>query len=308
MSPEEFLRRIAAIRVWRQGDQRAPHKPLLLLLALGRLSHGKPRLAGYFHEIQKPLSRLLERFGPPGRKAVHPEHPFWRLRNDGLWEVPGGDVLPTTSSGDVLSSALVENGVHGGFPDPLQRQLRSDPQLVEAAAAHLLDTNFPESLHLAIREEVGLPSAMVLEAFPASGSASPRTRDPSFRPAVLTAYERRCAICDFDVRIEDDLLGLDAAHIKWHAAGGPDHVHNGLALCTLHHRALDRGAIGLSPSGGRFTVLVSQALSGTSEAYRQLVDASGRPVRKPQERSQHPDPAFVRWHRREVFRGEPRSS
>ena len=109
-------------------------------------------------------------------------------------------------------------------------------------------------------------------------------------------------------RLDDDLLGLDAAHIKWHAAGGPDMVPNGLALCKLHHHALDRGAIGLTAVSGReLRLLVSQELSGTSEAFRQLVDARGRPVRKPQEHAQLPGPAFVDWHRREVFRGEPRT-
>lgn len=308
MNSDEFLRRIAEIRVWRQDGQRAPHKPLLLLLALGRLSRGKPRLASYTHEIRQPLSRLLDRFGPP-RRANHPEHPFWRLRNDNLWEVPDDETLPTTSSGDVLSSALAENGTHGGFPEPLQRLLRRNPELVETATAHLLAANFPDSLHLSIRDEVGLPAGMVLDQFPAVKPVPQRRRDPNFRPAVLTAYERRCAICDFDVRLAEDLLGLDAAHIKWHAAGGPDRVPNGLALCKLHHHALDRGAIGLAPSGNRrFKLLVSQELSGTSEAFRQLVDARGRTVRMPQERSQIPDGTFVDWHRREVFRGEPRSS
>ena len=34
-----------AINVWKRGDQRAPHKPLLILLALARIArryHGKP--------------------------------------------------------------------------------------------------------------------------------------------------------------------------------------------------------------------------------------------------------------------------
>ena len=307
MSSDEFLRRIAAIRVWRHGDQRAPHKPLLLLLALGRLSRGKPRLASYTHEIRKPLSRLLDRFGAQ-RKVVHAEHPFWRLRNDGLWEVPGDESLPTTSSGDVLPSALVENQTHGGFPEAVQRLLQRNPELVETAAAHLLTANFPDSLHLSIRDEIGLQAGMALDQFPTLKPPPQRRRDPSFRPAVLTAYERRCAVCDFDIRLEEDLLGLEAAHIKWHAAGGPDNVPNGLALCKLHHHALDRGAIGLTSSGSRqFNLLVSQEISGTSEAFRQLVDARGRPIRAPQERAQSPDPAFVDWHRREVFRGEPRS-
>ncbi len=303
MRSDQFLRRLSGIRVWRKGDQRAPHKPLLLLLALGRVSQGRPRLADFAQEIQGPLSRLLDRYGPP-RTVAHPEHPFWRLRNDELWEIPGADALSTTSSGDLLLSALRKQSVAGGFPPPLHSLLAGNPELVERVTSYLLSANFPESLHTSIRNEVGLPAEMVLEP----GALARRPRDPKFRPAVLTAYERRCAICDFDVRLEDDLLGLDAAHIKWHALGGPDQVPNGIALCALHHRAFDRGAIGLDPAGGELRVLVSQEISGTSEAFRMLVDARGRPVRPPQEHSQLPHEKFVAWHRREVFRGDPRTS
>ena len=37
MSPNEILKAIDNIRVWRQGDRRAPHKPLLILVALENL-------------------------------------------------------------------------------------------------------------------------------------------------------------------------------------------------------------------------------------------------------------------------------
>ena len=37
-------------------------------------------------------------------------------------------------------------------------------------------------------------------------------------------------------------LGLEAAHIKWFQARGPDVVQNGLALCSLHHKIFDLGA------------------------------------------------------------------
>jgi len=33
---DEILRRFDRLNVWRRGDQRAPHKPLLVLLALAR--------------------------------------------------------------------------------------------------------------------------------------------------------------------------------------------------------------------------------------------------------------------------------
>ena len=123
---------------------------------------------------------------------------------------------------------------------------------------------------------------------------------------MLRAYERRCAVCDFDLRIADDLFGLEAAHIKWHAAGGPDLVPNCLALCTLHHKALDRGVIGLEPRSREYRLLVSNELTGRSAALSDVLGLRGRPLRPPQEEDLVPDPRFVDWHRREVFRGEPR--
>src|SRR4051812_17295332 len=72
---DETLRRFRHLNVWKRGDIRAPHKPLLVLLALGRLQAGSDRLLP-FEEIEQPLSRLLEDFGPP-RKSPHPELPFF---------------------------------------------------------------------------------------------------------------------------------------------------------------------------------------------------------------------------------------
>lgn len=311
MTGHEFLRALDKdnLKVWKRGGRRAPHKPLLLLLALGRIAQRKPRLASYSDEIEPKLKDLLVHYGPR-RRSLHPEDPFGRLVGDDLWEIPGVETLPTTSAGTLRVTPLRQQGVRGGFPPYLDRLLRGDAELVETAAARLLVQNFPESSHASIRDAVGLPDSMALEAMTLYGekTVKPRRRDPDFRRRVLTAYERRCAICDFDVRLNDDLLGLDAAHIKWHAAGGPDRVPNGLALCTLHHRALDRGAIGLEGgSSAGFVLLVSNEVTGVSDAYHQLVDARGRPLRPPQESAHLPDAAFVAWHRREVFRGEPRS-
>ena len=120
---------------------------------------------------------------------------------------------------------------------------------------------------------------------------------------MLRAYHRRCAMCGFNVRVEDQLLGLEAAHIMWHAAGGPDCVPNGLALCLLHHRALDLGAIGLERRGDETELLVSCEVNGQSAAVAQLLDCRGLPLARAQSPSLAPNPEFVRWHRREVFRG-----
>ena len=294
MTRETLHQRLDELKVWKRGDQRAPHKPLLLLLAMGRAVREEERLVS-FREIEMPLTGLLRHFGPP-RRAYHPEFPFRYLANDGLWEVP--EVASWSKS------HLRERGVRGGLPEPLYRLLAADPVSARLAARRLLDEHFPVSMHQHILEAVGLWGVAEQEV-----RASRRLRrDPNFREAVLTAYERRCAVCDFDLRLRDGLLGLEAAHIQWHSHGGPDQVSNGLALCTFHHGAFDRGAIGLEKAAGGegYRLLVSREVHGTSPAVRWLLDYHDCPLRPPQEGIGEPEDRYVAWHTKEVFRAPPR--
>ena len=68
----------------------APHKPLLILLALARVQHGEPWLVE-FTVIDEQLKQLLAEFGPSSAaKSRH--YPFWHLATDGngaLWELSG---------------------------------------------------------------------------------------------------------------------------------------------------------------------------------------------------------------------------
>ncbi len=128
-------------------------------------------------------------------------------------------------------------------------------------------------------------------------------RDPRFRKRVLEAYGERCAVCEYDIRFGDRLLGLDAGHIRWHSHDGRDVVPNGLALCSVHHKALDLGAMGLQAKGRGFRILVSGRVRGRSPAARRLVGLMGRAIRVPISVADAPDRRFVEWHREEVYRG-----
>ena len=77
---------IADITIWRKGEQRAPHKPLLLLYVLSQYQRGHARMFDYASEIRDELHSLLERFGPQ-RRQYRPDMPFWRLKGDGFWEL-----------------------------------------------------------------------------------------------------------------------------------------------------------------------------------------------------------------------------
>lgn len=80
-----------------------------------------------------------------------------------------------------------------------------------------------------------------------------RVHQPLFRARVLSAYDRRCAICRLN---HADLL--DAAHIIPDAdEGGTASVPNGLSLCKIHHAAYDRNLLGIDPD---YKVHIDQAL------------------------------------------------
>jgi len=225
---------------------------------------------------------------------VHPEFPFWYLQNDeGLWEIPERPELVKAISGlkrkkSVPSRVLKECAAQGGFPPGLFAYLRERKALVNDIVARIFEQHFPASLHEDILDAVGMPWVVVS-----------RKRDPRFREEILRSYEQRCAICGYDGRLGQSGLGLEAAHIKWHAAGGPDVVQNGLALCAFHHKVFDLGAVGLDDEG---RVLVSQDVHGQTEVDHWILRFAGQPLRKPQSTAMAPGPEFVQWHRREVFR------
>lgn len=290
------------LRVWRQGGVRAPHKCLLALWAIGRCLSGESRMAPY-RTVDAGLGRLLRDFGPP-RRSIHTEFPFWRLQGDGVWELDGAGGVRRTGSGDAYKGDLLSHGVRGGLPKDVYDALRADHGLVVEIAHDLLAAHFPETRHDDILQAVGLQAG---DVEPDRVFASRRrVRDPGFRHAVLRAYEQKCAVCSFDVRLGSRTVALDAAHIKWHQAGGPDDVRNGIALCVLHHKLFDEGAFTLSPPNDGCVVLVSESAHGTAGFEEWLGRFHRRAVREPIRDGYRPRDRFVAWNVREVFQSPER--
>lgn len=159
-----------------------------------------------------------------------------------------------------------------------------------------MENQFPESIYPYILVAVGLTLGVA--------KTTAKKRDPQFRQRVLTAYEYRCAVCGFDVRLGSVSIALDAAHIRWFQAGGPDVESNGLALCVLHHKIFDLGAFSVSKDG---LLLVSDQAHGSEGFQEALMRHHAKPVRPPQRREWKPDPTSLDWHAREVFKGAARS-
>jgi putative restriction endonuclease len=294
---ETWAERFSGIRQWQRGSERAPHKPLLLLYALGRLQRTGSSVMP-FVDAEEDLARLLAEFGPP--RSSSPAYPFHHLQTDGFWTVTTDD---GSDPGSAISKLRSTNAT-GQLASELELEATKRPAMIPTLAHALLGANWPPSLHADIASAVGLDVDVVA---PARVTATRRrTRDPKFRDLVLVAYEYRCAFCGYDGRIGSDTVALEAAHVQWHANEGPDTVENGLCLCSLHHKLLDLGAMGITPEHG---VAVSGRFAGQGEtAERMVLDLVDRPIRLPQPGQPQVAAVHIDWHRAEVFRDPQRQA
>ncbi|SPB17597.1 hypothetical protein NOV72_04802 [Caballeronia novacaledonica] len=293
MTSSDILHRFANLKVWQSGDLRAPHKPLLVLLALGLYSRGIRVVS--FSDYEAKLSELLREFAPQ-RRTLYPEMPFVRLRNDNVWQLSTNAGDAPDIRNDSTKTELRKRGATGQFSDEVRNLFERDPNSLSEVARLLLSAHFPESIHGDILDAVGL-------ALDDSAQRTGRRRDPNFRSEVLMAYQYRCALCNLDLRIANMTIGLEAAHIKWHQFEGPDVVANGVALCCMHHKLFDIGAFTLSDDR---RVLVSDKAHGTQQFEEILLRHHGGQMNSPVRTEHHPARDFVAWHRAEVFKGHAR--
>lgn len=287
-SSKNLQRAIASITIWRKGEQSAPHKPLLLLYVLACYQHGHSRLFDYGSEIRDNLHSLLERFGPQ-RAQYRPDMPFWRLQGDGFWELQNAERCSTAgSSKQPPPGELVEYNVAGGFDEQHYALLIKSRNLINVLAQQILEANFTESIQEELADELSFDIRQIR-----------KQRDPLFRQQVLRAYNYECDICGFNMWHDNTSVALEAAHIKWKQYGGPCEIPNGLALCAIHHKAFDKGSIGLDEN---MRVQISEAVNGSGIVGRLFWDFQGKVISLPQVKTYYPQEGFVDWHRREVFK------
>ncbi|WP_213518254.1 phosphorothioated DNA-binding restriction endonuclease [Paenibacillus montaniterrae] len=285
MDPSQLKERLANLSIWKKNGQRAPHKPLLILLALARLQQNETVLP--YELVREKMKSLLIEFGPT-RKSYHPEQPFVRLESDGIWSLSG-----SVNKQSFTDKQLLQDGIAGGFNEQVLALLQSNHSLIQELAFILLNEHFPETIHQDIIDELGLDIALRRK----------RSRDSRFRENILKAYEYSCAVCGFNVRLGNQLVAVDAAHIQWHQAGGPDKEANGLALCSLHHKLFDRGVFTITEER---ELLVAELAHGSNGFDEWLMRFHGKKLRAPVHPLYKPEESYIQWHVREVFKGPAR--
>ena len=263
-----------------------------------------------YRVVEAELGRLLSDYGPP-RQTQHPEFPFWRLARDGVWEIDRPQLVGLSASGDPHVRDLHEHDIRGGLLASDYDALRATPELARMLARELLDAHFPETYHADVLWATGIggvraptgqreaATRQVAEDLNEYETTRRLRRDALFKTTVLSAYAERCAVCAFQVRLNDRLLAVEAAHIHWLSHAGPSEVRNGLALCTLHHSLFDRGAFGLQDD---LVIRVSRQATGQGH-HESLGRFNGTPLPiVPKASVDRPAPEFLSWHRERVLR------
>lgn len=298
MQREQFLEKLASLRMASRGGERYPHKPLLLLWLLGRMQQQGTSACTY-EEAEKPVSRLLDDFGPPSAKRYRAAMPFVHFESD-LWELRGDEGQPLNDN----RASLCRAHASGQLRPEVEDLLRRDPSLLAESARLLIDLNFTSTYLEPVKpicSEIGLDLETAEEVAWQHRKAARSPRRPGFRSEVLHGWRNRCAMCGYDGALGRDPAGLEAAHVFWHSQGGPDDADNGLALCSLHHVLFDLGALGLNTD---LSIRVSPHYVARSEQGERLVyHLEGRPLFDAAPRHPAPSSQHVEWHYTQVFKG-----
>jgi putative restriction endonuclease len=134
-------------------------------------------------------------------------------------------------------------------------------------------------------QEALVPPENALERRYALRAVKQRLHQGSFRQAVITAYNGRCALSG----LPESLL-LDAAHIvadKDEQFGQPV-VPNGIPLSKIHHAAFDAHLIGIDPD---YRLHVSERLLGQNDGpmLEALKRLNGGTIHLPNRDKDRPD-------------------
>jgi putative restriction endonuclease len=248
-----YQEEISKIKIHRSGAVVSLHKPLLLLLTISDVIHGRKNEFA-FKDIEEPLKSLLSKYGLKNTKSLKPEYPFVYLGSSPtLWKCSID--RSTLKHPDAVTRAEAIDSV-GRFEDNFYLYLQ-DKERAKSLVWQLIEEYWPEAYHQDILSDLGIDGVMnsvILQA-----NLKPRP-GRLFVEEVLDHYERQCAICGQSIRLGDSLIGIDACHVKPIQHLGDDHITNGIALCKIHHWALDRGAISISEQR---ELLISPKLNGT---------------------------------------------
>ena len=183
------------------------------------------------------------------------------------------------------------NDAHGGLVESDYSLLNGDLDLQTLCVHRILDGHFPRSIH---------EDLIAFFDLRLSGARDGDMQTESeFRARIISAYDNACALTGFSIGYRRTFPGLEAAHICWPQAGGNDDVCNGIAMTTLHRKLFHLGLLTISD---QMNVILCSELADMSRNSSSISKLNGKKITLPKNPKQWPNPDFLRWHRKWVFR------
>jgi putative restriction endonuclease len=301
LSAEQWVERLASLRVSGEKGNRTPHKPLLLLVLLELAEKGAlaetveltPQLAYQFCAYWGVVAHRRNR--PPDVR-----YPFYHLEGDGFWTPTGGD-------GELLDRERRFHARYGRLDSGLLA-LAQDAGWRERARRVLIATYFQPQERSELYALVGLPVPTEEEI-----ACDARYRAPDrppvngrvlrFRLDVVAAYKYTCALTRYRLLTIDAGAIVDAAHIQSFADSRNNDIQNGLALSKNAHWLFDNGLWTLTDD---YRVQVAPGHfdeDNHGAGVPLLADYHGREILLPDNPALRPDPKRLAWHRKNRFLG-----
>lgn len=283
----DFKQELDSIKLNRTGNVVSLHKPLLLLLTISEVIRGHKNQFLY-DDLESSLTSLLSKYGLKNTKTVNPQYPFIYLASNAtIWHC-------TLDKGTLKHPDAARRkdllGSFGSFSTEFYQFISSQNNAIKCIQ-HLLDSYWPEAYHAEILYDLG-----VFELGSTQNSAK-KDRSRKFVEEVLDAYERKCAICYQSIRLGDTLVGIDACHLKPIQHFGDDNINNGIALCKIHHWAIDRGAISIS---NEMSLMVSKKLNG-NKLFDYFTSFENQSVFIPRDKFLALNEKNIAYHNRYIF-------
>ena len=316
---EEYIHKFAVLRTDRgrnrytdATNQRAPHKPFLLLSVMDMIAQGQ-----IIENFIDPSFELVDTWNgywnavmPVGQRSTM-AYPFPRLQTDGFWHRtanPGYDaeidynVSSMTRLREVYAGARLDDELFIYMMDPVSR---------ERLRAVLVQTYFSAEIQPVVAEQgfvnlaafayakdviAGVKEGM--ESFVVPRPAQQRVRDQGFRKAIVQLYDHRCALCGIRMRTPEGHTVVEAAHIVPWSKTCDDLPSNGLCLCRLCHWSFDEGLMGV---GAKYEVLVSGRVRVDSNMPGHILTLADRPIFRPSAQRFWPGQDNLERHRKTCF-------
>ena len=305
MSLKRFLTELEKINTQKSKDGRIkPHKLIMLLSVLDLIVSGEIVDNKIFFS-QALIEQFVTYFNvvAKGDDLCQPGPPFFHLRSSDFWnlKVKHGKELTysklSTSGGGVKR---IFDNIDYAYMKPEYYNLLLNQEHRNTIRNLILNKYFTSQEQKKLIEQIKINSESISYANQLlesntdniNVSSNNMVRDIAFRRVILRAYDMQCAVCGFRVIFPTISSPIDAAHLIPWSISHNDNPTNGIALCKLHHWAVDSHLI--SPTND-MKWKVSTVLDPRRNSENQITLFDALDILLPREPNYYPSEDSIEW-------------